>query len=147
LISVLKFTYNPIDFILFFSYKANILAKGCYQELKTSGFNFVKLIGSTEDTIDESHTTATKSNSNTFPLLIIQDSKKNCIYENPREDLSKPNEESEICTTGHVSKNVYKSYFSASGNNLRVFLCFFLYFLVQVLTTGGDYWLSYWYHI
>ncbi|XP_025405411.1 probable multidrug resistance-associated protein lethal(2)03659 isoform X2 [Sipha flava] len=123
---------------------ANILAKGCYQELKTSGFNFVKLIGSTEDTIDESHTTATKSNSNTFPLLIIQDSKKNCIYENPREDLSKPNEESEICTTGHVSKNVYKSYFSASGNNLRVFLCFFLYFLVQVLTTGGDYWLSYW---
>lgn len=131
--------------MLFFSYKANILADGSYQELQNSGFNYVKLIGSAEDTIDEFNTTAINASPNTFPLLITQDSKKNRIHEKSRG--SKPNEESEICIKGSVSKNVYKSYFSAGGNNLRVFFCFFLYFSIQVLTTGGDYWLSYWYHI
>lgn len=132
--------------MLFFSYKANILADGSYQELQASGFNFVKLIGSSDDTIKESHFTATKASPNTFPLLSTQDSKNNLIHDKPRGDIAKPKEEQETCASGRVTKNVYKSYFSASGNYFKVFLCFFLYFFTQALTTGGDYWLSYWYH-
>lgn len=131
--------------MLFFSNKAKILADGSYQELQASGFNFVKLIGSSEDTINEPHSMATESNPNTFPLLSTQDSNKNSIHEKSHGDLTNPNEEPEICASGRVPQNVYKSYFSAGENTFKIFLCFFLYFLTQVVTTGGDYWLSYWY--
>lgn len=53
-------------------------------------------------------------------------------------------EVAEVRSLGKISKKVYTSYFSAGGGPCNVFLFFFMYTLTQVLTTGSDYWISFW---
>jgi len=48
-------------------------------------------------------------------------------------------------STGSVSINVYKSYLSANRSVFKVFLVLFCFVLTQVLVSGGDYWISFWY--
>lgn len=56
-----------------------------------------------------------------------------------------PIEISETCSSGDVSISVYSSYFSAGGNTKTLVLLLFLCIFTQVLASGGDYWISYWY--
>jgi len=46
---------------------------------------------------------------------------------------------------GHVSINVYRSYLFANGSGFKVFFVLFCFILTQVLASGGDYWISFWY--
>lgn len=59
----------------------------------------------------------------------------------------KQNEVTEVISVGKISKKVYTSYFSAGGGPCNIFLFFFMYLFTQALTTGGDYWISFWYCI
>jgi len=60
------------------------------------------------------------------------------------ESLKIPKQGAESRSLGHVSKDVYKSYFMATGNVFKVICCFSIYIFTQLLTSGGDYWISYW---
>lgn len=60
-------------------------------------------------------------------------------------DQTKQNEVAEVRSVGKISKKVYSSYFSAGGGPCNVFFFFFMYIFTQALTTGGDYWISFWY--
>lgn len=60
-------------------------------------------------------------------------------------DQTKQHEVVEVRSVGKISKKVYTSYFSAGGGPCHVFFFFFMYIFTQVLTTGGDYWISFWY--
>jgi len=48
-------------------------------------------------------------------------------------------------SSGRVSINVYKSYLSANGSVFKVFFVLFCFILTQVLASGCDYWISFWY--
>jgi len=50
-----------------------------------------------------------------------------------------------IRSSGCVSINVYQSYLSAGGSVFKVFYVLFCFILTQIMTTGGDYWISFWY--
>lgn len=52
---------------------------------------------------------------------------------------------SEMRTQGHVSLNVYRSYFAAGGNCYFILLVCAVCVLVPVATRSGDYWMAYWY--
>jgi len=55
-----------------------------------------------------------------------------------------PIEVAEIRSTGIVSRSIYSSYISAGGNTFKISFLLFICILTQVLSTGGDYWISYW---
>lgn len=90
-----------------------------------------------KDDIDINPSTSVHS-SNESISSSVDEVKVNGVIENPRE---KP----EMRSTGRVSKTVYLSYLSAGGNNFKVYLLFFMYFLAQILNIGGSYWISIWY--
>jgi len=62
------------------------------------------------------------------------------------EFQEQPAEVSESRTSGSVSKNVYSSYFLAGGNGCKIFFFFIICILTQVLASGGDFWMTYWYN-
>nr|CAD7197499.1 unnamed protein product [Timema douglasi] len=55
-----------------------------------------------------------------------------------------PEETKELRTRGKLNFSVYGAYFSAGGGCFAVFFMFFVAFLAQVLSSGTDYWLSFW---
>lgn len=150
-------------------FQARISAEGRYQELQASGIDFARFLGTPEETAaaaaeaevvaDENATAgetygkgpdqtpaataaAGRSESSNGP-------RDSCGGNGVPEKRSaaapaEPDRMAETRSSGDVSKNVYASYFSAVGSACNVFCFFFMYVLTQVLTTGGDYWISYW---
>ena len=61
------------------------------------------------------------------------------------ETQAAPIEVAETRSSGKVSHSVYLSYISAGGNIFKISFLLFICIFTQVLGTGGDYWISYWY--
>lgn len=144
--------------MIFFSHKTTILAEGSYRELQVSGIDFTKLqIGPSEDEQNktvESDVESTETNNkslNVNPCLSIRGSDESilsCVDESKVNGSvngvdEKPIEETR--SSGNVSKSIYLSYFSASGNMYEVFLLLVMYLITQTFITGGEYWITYWY--
>lgn len=62
------------------------------------------------------------------------------------EVREQPVEASENRTSGSVSTSVYSSYFFASGKFCKIFFFFTICILTQVLASGADFWLTFWYN-
>lgn len=134
--------------------------EGSYQELLSSGFDFTKLLGSSEQSEFKSDYESFKTNSteNSFeviPILSRQDSAQSVISNSSVIDETHKSEEHEprgfepvkvvdTRSSGNVSRDVYFSYVFACGNIWKI--CFILFILIftQVLSTAEDYWISYW---
>lgn len=128
------------------------MAEGSFHDLQRSGkADFIQLIESVEDetiksdiqhnNLKNSYKTTNVSTSNIKESnLLTTDESKIC------ENHIEPIKEDETNSSKQISKNVYLSYLSASGNIYKVSFFFFTIILTQALATGGDYWISYWYY-
>jgi ATP-binding cassette subfamily C (CFTR/MRP) protein 4 len=58
-----------------------------------------------------------------------------------------PIEIAETRSSGNISLTVYSSYFSAGGNICKITFLLFMCVFTQVLASGGDYWITFWYFI
>lgn len=118
-----------------------MLAEGSYQELKSSGLDFAKLLVSSGDT--ETDTIA----SDPDPLAVIPSARDS--VDSPPDGTdgvrAEPAEEAETRSSGNVNKTVYFSYISAGGSACKISFLAIVCLLAQILSTGGDYWLGYWY--
>lgn len=56
-----------------------------------------------------------------------------------------PIEVAEIRSSGNVPSSVYFSYISAGGNVYKILFLILICVFAQILCTGGDFWISYWY--
>lgn len=56
-----------------------------------------------------------------------------------------PVEVAETRTSGNVSRSVYSSYYSAGGSTFKLIFFIFISVITQVLSSGGDFWMTYWY--
>lgn len=56
-----------------------------------------------------------------------------------------PIEVAETRSSGNISLVVYSSYFSAGGSVCKISFLLFMCVFTQVLASGGDYWITYWY--
>ncbi|XP_050058893.1 ATP-binding cassette sub-family C member 4-like isoform X5 [Aphis gossypii] len=125
----------------------SIVAEGSFQELQASNLEFAKSLESSNDTgINEPENDTNKSInlvSNTLGSNKSISSSHNDVQINriPAVKSKNPNKSR---SSGSVSINVYLSYLSAGGSVLKVFFILFCFILTQVLTTGGDYWISFW---
>ncbi|KAE9540068.1 hypothetical protein AGLY_005320 [Aphis glycines] len=130
---------------------ANILAEGSYQELQSSGLDFTKLLKSSEGTTDDEIDTTNVINNSPEQLsnLSRQGSIKSIASSIDENKLNgtqaEPVEVAETRSSGKVSHSVYLSYISAGGNSFKISFLLFICIFTQMLSTGGDYWISYWY--
>lgn len=69
----------------------------------------------------------------------LEESKTNVVKEEPIEIA-------ETRSSGNISLTVYSSYFSAGGNVCKISFLLFMCVFTQVLASGGDYWITYWYY-
>lgn len=139
--------------INFYFDKAKVTAEGSYQELRASGLDFTKLLGVSveKDILSDNESNAQNENAygtNSRPTLTRQSSLQS-VASSVESKLSKlqtePIEEAETRSFGSISLSVYSSYFSAGGNAFTILILLFMCVLTQVLSSGGDYWLTYWY--
>lgn len=134
-----------------FRQQGNVLAEGSYQELLYTGLDFVKLLGPSEESEnepeDETHktdVTADRDDLESFSVIALPDSVHG---EANGEPPAEPVEIAEARTTGKVSRNVHFSYVLAGGNVFKISLLISICIFTQVLCTGCDFWISYWYSI
>lgn len=131
-------------------FQANVSAEGSYHVLRESGIDFARFLGTPEeaaagesdgaDAADETD----EGPGETRPER-AGEGVESRVAEGESEDAEAPGQVAEVRSSGDISKSVYASYFSAVGSTCNVFCFFFMYVLTPVLTTGGDYWISYWY--
>lgn len=62
-----------------------------------------------------------------------------------KQDQDEPKETQELIATGRVKNSLYWKYFCANGSNFLLAFVVFLYIFTQVIISGSDYWLGYWY--
>lgn len=139
-----------------------VLTEGSYQELQESTLDFTKLLGSSPEATSESESESI-SNKNTVvdnlnsrspyerqisSQSIISSVNEYKFNENLTTTFSQeiPGEEKETRTYGSVSSNVYTTYFSAGGSIIKMSFFIFICIFTQVLSSGGDYWMTYWYY-
>lgn len=138
-----------------------MLTEGSYQELQESNLDFTKLLGSSVKTIIEPETELdTSNNTNTlsntgvqldqrppYKRQISSQSILSSVNELKFNDVQEmPTEEAETRTYGSVSSNVYTAYLSAGGSSFKILFFVFVCIFTQVLASGGDYWMTYWYY-
>jgi len=136
-------------------FQGNVLAEGSYQDLQNSDFDFTKILGSpavetTTQSYNEniSKNTSPKSKRIAYSRQTSIQSMASSIGDIQfNEYQEQPAEVAETRTSGSVSKNVYLSYFLAGGSVFKIFFFFTICIITQVLASGGDFWMTYWYGI
>ncbi|XP_071455642.1 ATP-binding cassette sub-family C member 4-like [Hetaerina americana] len=116
------------------------VANGTFDELQSSGLDFVKLLASEEednDTIDDDKASIGSRHSSIQSLKSRSESIEG-DQDNEQQVVG------EIRTTGSVDSTVYKKYFSAGGNGCVITFVFALFILAQLLASGCDFWVTFW---
>lgn len=65
---------------------------------------------------------------------------------NIKEVTERPVEVAESRSFGNISYTVYLSYISAGGNCCKIIFLILICILTQLLASGGDLWITYWYY-
>ncbi|VVC32373.1 Hypothetical protein CINCED_3A009972 [Cinara cedri] len=124
---------------------ASIKTTGSYQKLQNSGYDFSKLLGFSEKTMIESqiecNNAYNKKSLNIDPILSVSVESIELPIDGA---IATPTEDREICSHGHISKNVYISYFYSCGSIYKNIFVLLIFILSQVISTFGDFWLSLW---
>jgi len=135
-------------------YQGNVLTEGSYQELQKSNLDFTKMLGSpalgtTTASSNENISKNTSANNHQIDYsrqASIQSIASSIEDFKFSESQEQPAEVSETRTSGSVSKNVYSSYFLSGGSGCKIFFFFIICIFTQVLASGGDFWMTYWYN-
>jgi len=146
--------FRNFIFTLLMVFQGNVLAEGSYQELQKSDLDFTKMLGSpaVETKIESYNENISKNTSANNHRIIysrqqsIQSIASSIEDSQFSEFQEQPAETSETRSSGSVSKNVYSSYFLADGSVCKVVFFFIICIFTQVLASGGDFWMTYWYN-
>ncbi|XP_012058527.1 PREDICTED: LOW QUALITY PROTEIN: probable multidrug resistance-associated protein lethal(2)03659 [Atta cephalotes] len=121
-----------------------IQAEGTYDELRSMGVDFGRLLENQAKTDEKSSqppsTTVSRSNSRTsissLSTVMTNDTSK-----------QEPHEMAEMRTIGNVSGKVYTDYFRAGGNWYIIFIVAMLCITAQFAASGSDFFLAQWINI
>nr|CAD7597267.1 unnamed protein product [Timema genevievae] len=138
---------SHVDHIVILKH-GSIEAEGTYSELQESGLDFAKLLGNQEGEESDNETMSVHDGSlrrrrsprQRHSSLGSSSSSVDIVG----SKTLPPEDGKELRTRGKLNFSVYGAYFSAGGSCFAVFFMFFVAFLAQVLSSGTDYWLSFW---
>ncbi|XP_016663044.1 probable multidrug resistance-associated protein lethal(2)03659 [Acyrthosiphon pisum] len=130
-----------------------VVTEGSYKELQTSGLHFTKLLESSTETavLPGNDSKMDKSSNNNIArsisyirresILSVASSIEEIKFS---EIITEPVEEAETRSSENISSNIYMSYIFAGGHLCKVIGLILVCICTQVLTSGGDYWITYW---
>ncbi|KAK5648315.1 hypothetical protein RI129_003207 [Pyrocoelia pectoralis] len=117
--------------------EGRIVEEATFEELQRSGLNFSKIL--------DQHNTEDDPEQLEKKQMSRQNSETSQTYDDfEDDDYENPLEQKEQLTAGHIKATVYASYFKAGGNFLVIFVVAFAFIANQAITSGGDYFVSYW---
>lgn len=129
------------------------MAEGSYRELQSSGLDFTKLLGSSEESPSSPETcnanAMTDDDTESFSVISLNGSTQSVSSSVDGIPLkngtrAEPVEVAETRSSGNVSRRVYLSYISSGGNVSKISFLMFVCIFTQTLVTGCDYWITYW---
>jgi len=132
-----------------------VVTEGSYQEHQTSGLDFTKLfkpstevavLSNNECKMDKScnnNIARSKSYIRQKSILSVASSTDETKFNH----ITEPVEIAETRSSGNISFNVYLSYILSGGHVCKVICLIFVCCFTQVIASGGDYWITYWYLI
>ncbi|XP_018570688.1 probable multidrug resistance-associated protein lethal(2)03659 [Anoplophora glabripennis] len=109
-----------------------IQAEGKYDELQTTGVNFVKLLKQCQDNeAEEKEKKKIKS-------------RQNSEMEEESDEDEDQQIEKEAQSSGKIKASTYWLYFRAGGGRISIMFLVFLFILCQIVANGGEYFVTYW---
>lgn len=133
-----------------------MVIESSYQELQTSGLDFTKLFKPSTEIANllDNECKIDKSCNNNIARSIPYIRQESILSVGSLMDetkfndtITEPVEISGTRSSGNISFNVYLSYIFAGGHVCKVICLIFVCCFTQVLASGGDYWITYWYLI
>lgn len=115
--------------------EGKIEIEGNYEDLRTSGLDFAKLLqefNSTDEEDAEKMKIKSRQNSESAEKL------------NESDDEDIPEIEKEFMGKGTIKAKVYGEYFKSGGNWFMILTLALLFLMSQLSANGGEYFLSYW---
>lgn len=122
-----------------------------YEELQTTDLSFLKSLQSPDTPTNQSIFTNNDSDysvikksifdrkiSETSDVSLLCDSKENINQEKQVKIV-------EIRSSGNISWDTYLAYFLDEGKISKLLYLIFTSILSQILASGGDFWITYWY--
>lgn len=104
------------------------------------------MLGSSEKSDSEFHIKEiTGIGEDKYAILSPQDINENKLSSSDGSKLKNPKKDEEIRSSGNVLYSIYVSYFSAGGSICKLAIFFLMFIFTQILITGGDYWINFWY--
>lgn len=131
-----------------------MLKEGSFQELQETNIDFIQILGLPTET---EVTSDIKSNIENVSVDSLDKSsfriRKESILSTTSsiQEIStnvyqtEPIETAETRSAGIIGFHVYRSYFLAGGHYLKIGILLMVCILTQVLSSGADYWISFWY--
>ncbi|XP_050059315.1 probable multidrug resistance-associated protein lethal(2)03659 isoform X2 [Aphis gossypii] len=135
------------------------IAEDSYKNLQESELNFTKMFGSPIETTmtsdNESITKSTRPNfrsqnsiyTRQLSVLSVTSTAEENNYNDVQVEVVEvvePKEVAETSAYGNSGFSIYSSYFSAGGHNCKILLFLLICIFTQVLSSSGDYWITYW---
>lgn len=122
------------------------MAEGSYRQLQMSGIDFANVLGSVQQEETRIESEIDDSNYNSYHKNGFDHcgSSESIMSYKHNGAGTEPNEDVEYRYFGRVAKSVYASYFSSIGSTLKTLFCLFALVVTQVLMTGSDYWICFW---
>lgn len=127
-----------VDQIVIFAH-GKVEAVGSYDSLRESGLDFAKLLQSSGNQEEE---TMKKARSTSLLRRHSSDASNNSLDELTTIEVDDPVEEKR--QGGKIGLTTYKQYFKAGGGICLFYLTTMFFVLAQVLSSAGDYFLTYW---
>ncbi|XP_046392416.1 ATP-binding cassette sub-family C member 4-like [Ischnura elegans] len=130
---------KPADLIVVMDNGA-IVAQGTFDELQSSGLDFVKLLSSEEDDEDNVENDKISIGSRHSSVQSLRSRSESVEAEQAEEQQMVD----EIRSKGSVGSTVYRKYFASGGNYCTITFMFSLFLLSQLVSSGCDYWVTFW---
>lgn len=130
-----------VDQIVIFNH-GKVEAVGTYESLRETGLDFAKLLSdpSKDDKLDDKSLNRSRSGSRLRRQS--SDTSNTSLDDKPDES---PMQNEEKRSEGAVGLSLYKKYFKAGGGFCFFYIMVLFCIFAQVLASGGDFFLTYWY--
>lgn len=124
-----------------------MLVEGSYHKLQASNLDFTKLLGSSSEATSKNTSVDSYDPRKVYNRHVSIQSLESYSDEMQFNNVQvEPVEVAETRIIGSVSSSVYSSYYSAGGSTFKIIFFIFICIFTQILASGGDFWLTYWYN-
>ena len=136
--------------------RGSVTMQGSYQQLSNSNKNFTEMIDDIQTTTEAKKQSVIIDSSSKRPSIdkgvgrsilaraSVTSMASSVVSYDYDGNEGSPDSEAEIIASGRIPGKVYKEYFRSGGNHFTLTMLVLAFIVSQAVTSGTDYWMSYW---